>query len=538
MPSEVFDYVIVGGGAAGCVLASRLSEDRTVSVLLLEEGPGDRNLFVRVPGAYFRLMKTERVTFHESEPVAGAMGRRIGVMQARTLGGGTSINAMIYIRGQREDYDGWAAAGCDGWGWQDVLPYFRKAEGNTRLSGALHGTDGPLTVTDSPYRHFLSEAFVRAAQELEEPPGQPIRFNHDFNGESQLGAGFYQAMIRDGERASTARAYLWPALSRSNLQVRTGTTVARILMNGLRATGVAVAPGGVEVPVIARREVILTAGSLITPKLLMLSGIGPGAHLQSVGIPVIADLPGVGSNYQDHIVAPVDGRLNAPVGLIGQDRGFNALRHGAQWWLYRNGLLSSNLCEAGGFFDLDRDGRAEIQIHVLAAASTSWGVDKGMKPVHGLSVAPCLLTSRSRGSITLRSAEPRDPPKLDANYLSDERDARNLARGVRLARRFLMAPSLAKYLDGELLPGPDVADDDQALETYVRGHVQNAFHPVGTCAIGNGHQAVVDSKLRVRGVAGLRVADASVMPVIVRGNTTAPTVMIAERAAEFIRADA
>ena len=533
--NQPHDVIVVGGGAAGCALAARVSENPSIRVLLLEEGPPDNSLFIKMPGGYFKLMGTERTTPHESEPVPGAKNRRIGVMQARTLGGGLSINAMIYIRGQREDYDGWKADGCTGWGWDDVLPWFRKAEGNSRLAGPLHGTQGPLKVTDTGYRHVLSEAFVRAAQETGQALGLHLPYNHDFNGESQLGVGFYQAMIDGGERASTARTYLRSAGGRPNLTVLTHAKVSRVLFEGRRAVGVAVrVQGGAEQRLLARREVVLTAGSLISPKLLMLSGIGPGAHLQEHGIEVVADTPGVGRNYQDHIVAPVDGQLNGPIGLIGQDKGLNALRHGSQWWLFRSGLLSSNLCEAGGFLDLDGDGRAEIQIHVLAAASTSWAVSKGMPPVHGLSVAPCLLTSHSRGRISLRSANPEDRPRLDANYLSHPVDLVNLMRGVRVARSFLRAPSLVPYIRGEILPGSAVGDDDAALEDYVRGHAQNAFHPAGTCAMGTGRDAVVDLELRVRGVEGLRVADASVMPTLIRGNTTAPTVMIAERAADFL----
>ncbi|MDM0071526.1 GMC family oxidoreductase N-terminal domain-containing protein [Variovorax sp. J31P207] len=532
---KVHDVIVVGGGAAGCALAARLSEDPMLHVLLLEEGPTDNSLFIKMPGGYFKVMGTERTTPHESEPVPGAKNRRIGVMQARTLGGGLSINAMIYIRGQREDYEGWKSDGCAGWGWDDVLPWFKKSEGNSRLSGPLHGTCGPLKVTDTHYRHSLSEAFVRAAQETGEAMGLEMPYNHDFNGTSQLGVGFYQAMIDGGERASTARTYLRAAAGRENLTVLTDAKVSRVLFEGRRAVGVAVQLDGQgEQRLMARREVVLTAGSLISPKLLMLSGVGPGAHLQEHGIDVLVDLPGVGQNYQDHIVAPVDGQLSGPIGLIGQDKGLNALRHGSQWLMFRSGLLSSNLCEAGGFLDLDGDGRAEIQIHVLAAASTSWSASKGMPPVHGLSVAPCLLTSHSRGQIYLRSSNPDDRPRLDANYLSDPSDVVNLVRGVRVARRFLQAPSLAPYIRGEILPGASVGDDEAALEDYVRGHAQNAFHPAGTCAMGIGSDAVVDLELRVRGVEGLRVADASVMPTLIRGNTTAPTVMIAERAADFI----
>lgn len=536
MNTEGFDYIVIGGGASGCVVASRLSEDASARVLLLEEGTHDKNLFIRMNGGYFRMMGTQRTVAYQTEPQPQVNNRSIQVMQARTLGGGHSLNAMVYIRGQREDYDAWAAMGCTGWSYQDVLPYFKKAENNQRLSGPLHGNEGPLHVSDIGHRHVLSEAFIRAAQEAGEEAGVPIKYNDDFNGISQEGVGYYQTTSNNGERCSTARGYLRAAMGRPTLRVRTDSKVARILIENQRAIGVALLDShGNETHIGARKEVILCAGTLISPKLLMLSGIGPAQHLKDHAIKVVSDLPGVGENYQDHLVAPVDGKLKNPISLLGQDHGLKALRHGFEWMAFRTGILSSNLVENGGFFDLDGDGRPEIQIHTLAMASTSWGKLDGTPPEHGYSVAPCCLTSHSRGQVRLRSSDPSAAPILKANYLSDPADLENLVRGVRLARKILNAPSLAKYMDGELMPGPAISDDQGALEEYVRNHAQNAFHPAGTCAMGVGESAVVDLQLRVRGVTGLRVADASVMPVIPRGNTTAPVAMIAERVVDFIR---
>ncbi len=532
-PAATYDYIIVGGGSAGCVLTARLSEKPDTRVLLLEVGPDDNSLYVRIPAGLNHLIGSARTFVYRTEPEPAAHGRNLTVPQGRTLGGGSSVNGMVYIRGQREDYDDWRALGCAGWSFEDVLPWFRKAEGNARLADALHGTDGPLKVMDTPHHHPLSEAFIRAAQETGGVRNRPILYTADFNGESQEGVGFYQVTMHNGERGSTARYYLREAERRPNVEVHTGTLVTRVLMEGRRAVGVAYrdASGG-EIAVAARREVILTAGALATPRILMLSGIGPAAHLSEHAIPVVHDLPGVGGNFQDHLAVPVWATLKDPISILGQDRGLNALRHYLQWALFRTGLCTSNVVECGGFFDLDGDGRPDVQFHILPFLRAETG--RTPPPGHGVTIQPNLLACYSRGEVRLRSPDPAAEPLFRGNYLSHPEDVATLVRGVRFARRILKSPSLARLIAREILPGEDAPDDDATLEAHVREYAKTVFHPVGTCRMGTNGDAVVDLKLRVRGIEGLRVADASVMPEIVRGNTNAPTIMIAERAADFI----
>ncbi len=532
---EEFDYIVVGGGSAGCVLASRLSEKPDTRVLLLEEGPHDRTMWVRMPVGTFKLVGTESSFIFKTEPEAAAHGRTFVVPQGRMLGGGSSINGGVYIRGQREDYDEWQALGCPGWSFADVLPYFRKCEGNSRLAGPFHGTEGPLKVTDMPHRHPLSEACIRATQETGDFFNHDIPYNHDFNGASQEGVGFYQVTQQGGERGNTSRYYLRDnaAEHRPNLSIRHDTLVGRLLFEGKRAIGVAFRQkGGAETEATARREVVLTAGAFGTPKLLMLSGIGPAAHLKEHGVEVRADMAEVGGNFQDHISSPIWARLKAPIGLRGHEKGPTGLRHFLEWFFFRTGLLTSNIVESGGFFDLDGDGRPDVQFHFMPLIRGE--TEQKTPQVHGITVQPNLLECHSRGEVRLRSRDPADLPLFKGNYLSHPEDVATLLRGVRFARRILQAPSLAKLVAEEILPGVNTPDEDGPLIEHIRATAKTVFHPTSTCRMGTDPGAVVDPKLKLRGFEGVRIADASIMPKIIRGNTNAPTIMIAERAADFI----
>ena len=522
-----YDYVVVGGGSAGCVVAHRLVRAGR-SVLLLEAGPSDNLLYIRMPATFVRVIGTARTWPYQTEPQAQAAGRTLHVPQGRTLGGGSSVHAMVYIRGARQDYDDWAAQGCSDWSWDDVLPAFKRAECNERLSEPLHGTDGPLRVTDG-YRHPLSRAFVKAAQEA------GLRYNDDFNGERQEGVGFYQSTTFDGERGSTSATYLAAVLGDPRLTVVTGAHVLRVVVRNGEATGVEYRrDDGTTVAAGARCEVVLAAGALASPKILQLSGIGPGGELQALGVDVVRDLPGVGRNYQDHLEVSVYGRTHDPISLFGSDRGLTALRHGLQWLAFRTGLLTSTVVESGGFADTSGSGRPDIQFHVLPVLVGD--VDREPLPGHGLSINPCFLRPKSRGSVRLRSADPMAPILFDGGYLTEQADVDTLVRGLKLARRILRAPSLRKLVSEELAPQRNEACADAALEDYARRYAKTVYHPAGTCRMGapDDARAVVDPLLRVRGVGRLRVCDASVMPTIVGGNTNAPTIMIAERCAEFM----
>lgn len=526
---EHYDYIVVGAGSAGCVVTTRLIEAGK-SVLVLEAGAKDNTPLIHIPAMFFRLIGSKRFWMYESEPEAGLKGRPFFVPQGKTLGGGSSVNAMIYIRGQHQDYDDWRDAGCLGWGFDDVLPFFMKAEANERLSAPFHGSDGLLKVTDCRYRHPLGYAFLRAAQEAGVP------YNDDFNGAQQEGVGFYQNTISAARRGSTAATYLKSVQSSPLLTIRTETRVDEIILENGAAAGVryggATAGGGAGIEARAREEVIISAGALATPKILMLNGIGHADHLGEMDIPVRRDLPGVGANFHDHVGAPIYSEINQPLGFYGQDRGFKAIRHGLEYFLFRRGILSSNLIETGGFVDTNGSGRPDVQFHVIPVLSGD--VDAPPPAVHGLSINPCVLRPKSRGSVKLRSPKADDPILLHAGVLSDQEDVDTLVRGVKLGRKIFRSPALAKLVKQELKPGGPDDLPDERIADFVRDVGKTVYHPVGTCRMGQDEMAVVDPQLRVRGVPRLRVADASVMPTVTSGNTNAPSIMIGERCADFL----
>jgi choline dehydrogenase-like flavoprotein len=526
-----YDYVIVGAGSGGAALAARLAEycpDATVA--LVEAGPHtERNLLVNMPLGVAATVPLRLATNYgyQTTPQAGLAGRRGYQPRGRGFGGSSAINAMVYTRGHPLDYDEWAQLGCTGWSWADVLPYFRRAEGNERGADALHGADGPLAVSDLRYRNPFSQRFVRAAIEAGFAP------NHDFNGPLQEGVGFFQVTQREGRRCSVAQAYLYDR-PRANLHRMAHSTVLRVLFEGKRAIGVDVVRNGRLETIEARAEVVLAAGAFNSPQLLMCSGIGPAGHLREQGVQVLHDAPQVGRNLIDHIDLAINRRVRSTE-LTGYSlRGFarmvpqffEFMRHG-------RGMMTSNVAEAGAFLrSRPALARPDLQMHFCTALVDDhsrrlhWG--------HGYSLHVCVLRPYSRGTVTLASGDARVAPVIDPRYLSDARDVDLLVEGARLARRILDAPSLASCGGRELYT--HAVQSDAEWRAAIAAHADTLYHPVGTCRMGSDADSVVDPLLRVRGVEGLRVVDASVMPTLIGGNTNAPTVMIAERAAEWMAA--
>lgn len=529
----LFDYIVIGGGSAGSVLAGRLTEDPAVRVCLLEAGPADKSVLIHCPAGLAVMAKFELNGWGQNTTPQAALNGRQGYQpRGKVLGGSSSINAMVYVRGQHADYDHWAAQGNPGWGWEDVKPYFLRAEHNERGTDAWHGQGGPLNVADLRSPHRFSQLFNEAGVQAGHP------HNTDFNGATQEGVGMYQVTHKNGERHSVAKGYLTPHLARSNLQVVTGAHATRILFEGRRAVGVEYRQGGALHQVRASREVLLSAGALLSPQLLMLSGVGPGAHLQRHGIPVLHDLPGVGQHLHDHpdVVQVMDAPQLKDLFGISTSGMWSQLRGVLEWRRSRTGMLTTNFAEAGGFIKSDpAEAAPDLQLHFVIGKL----VDHGRKTVlgHGYSAHVCLLQPRSRGTVALATKDPMALPLVDPRFLEDADDMRRMVRGFQRLRDILAQPALARFGAREL-PASAGAQTPAQIEQFIRQYADTIYHPVGTCRMGPGPLDVVDAQLRVHGLQGLRVVDASIMPRIVSGNTNAPTVMIAEKAVDMLRATA
>lgn len=516
-----FDYIIVGGGSSGCTLAARLSEDPAVSVLLIESGVKDSNPFHHIPAGY-ALLGQRYYWGYRSVPLEFAHRRSIDLPQGQILGGGSSVNAMVVTRGAARDYDRWAGKyGCLGWSFRDVLPYFRRSETNDTFSGEFHGDSGPLGVSSAvPFP--LTKDFVQAAQQA------GIPYTDDFNGAELGGCGFYQMSIRHGRRCSAAVAYLGMAKGRKNLTIRTGAEVYKVLIRSGRAAGVRMLQGGRVVEVHAEREVLVAAGAVGSPKLLLLSGIGPAKDLEKLGIPVELDLPGVGKNLHDHARVDLYYELKGPHSLDHYKKLWRVAALGLQYILFRSGPCASNLLDGGGFWwGNDEDDDPNVQFFFVPMSSD-------VPYRNGCSMNTYELRPRSRGSVKLQSADPKQHPLIDTNFFADPRDMVRTVEAVKLCQTIARQPALARYIKQEFAPGAAVNTYEQYAE-YVRANVGTGYHLVGSCKMGVGDDAVVGADLRVRGIEALRVCDSSIMPEIVSANTNAPTIMIAEKGADLIR---
>ena len=528
MALTTVDYVIVGAGSAGCVLADRLSADGRASVLLLEAGPRDAYPWIHIPIGYAKTMFNRELNWcFYTEPEPGMNGRKIYWPCGKTLGGSSSINGLIAIRGQAQDYDAWAAAGNDGWSYREVLPYFKRLEHALEGDPVFHGFSGPVWSSPIRRKHALIEAVIAGCAELGIPR------NDDFNGARQEGAGYYQLTTRRGWRCSTATAYLKPARRRANLRVETGAQVIQIAFEGRRAAGVVYRHAGSDATVRARREVLLCAGAVQTPQLLQLSGVGPQALLAEFGIPLVHELPGVGQNLQDHLQARVIFECTRPITTNDDLKSlWRTLRMGLEYVLTRGGPMAVGINQGGIFARADPAAATpDLQFHIATLSS-----DMAGSPPHafsGFTMSVCQLRPESRGFVRLKSADPLTPPAIQPNYLAAAKDRTTLVAGIKLARRLAATRALAPYVRREYRPGVE-ASSEEALLAFARDKGATIFHPSGTCKMGSDALAVVDSALRVYGVERLRVVDCSVMPTLTSGNTNLPVIMIAEKAADLI----
>ncbi len=526
-----FDYVIVGAGSAGCVLANRLSADPSRRVLLIEAGPPDSYIWIHIPVGYFKTMHNPRTDWcMKAEPDPGLNGRQIQWPRGRVLGGSSSINGLLYVRGQAEDYDQWRQLGCTGWSYDDVLPYFRRSEDQERGEDAFHGVGGPLAVSNMRVQRDVCDAYIEAAEEIGIPR------NDDFNGATQEGAGYFQLTARNGRRCSAAVGYLNPVKRRPNLRIVTGTLVHRILVEDGRATGVELEIGGTRQLVRTAGEVLLSAGAINSPHLLELSGIGRGEVLQDIGVPMVRELPGVGENLQDHLQARSVYKSNRPTLNDEVNHPVRKMLIGLDYMMRRRGPMTmgaSQVC----IFARTHPSKAtpDVQFHIQPLSADKPG--DGLHRYSAFTASVCQLRPESRGRLLPRSSDPRETVAIHANYLATLTDQQTLVDGMKLARRLAATRALSPYIVEELVPGLPVRTDEDLLEN-ARNTATTIYHPVGTCKMGTDPGAVVDARLRVRGVRGLRVVDASIMPTLVSGNTNAPAIMIGEKAASMIVEDA
>jgi choline dehydrogenase len=535
MDAGSFDFIVTGAGSAGAALAARLSEDGRHRVLLLEAGPPDTNPWIHIPLGFARIYVDPAVNWRfESAPHPQLNGRSMYVPRGKTLGGTSAINGMVYMRGHPRDYDGWRQRGCTGWDWDSVLPFFRKAENQQRGEDEFHGVGGPLTVSDQPARSALCDAMIAAAGQAGIPP------TADFNGVQQEGAGYYQCTVGNRRRWSTARAYLAPAQGRANLVIRTRCHATRVLIEDGRATGVAFRSPQGEETARARREVIVSGGAYGSPQLLMLSGLGPAGHLRAMGIAVQRDMPAVGANLHDHFAVYMQWRCTRPITFNDLENSWpRKIAAGIRYALTRGGPMAVNGIRAGLFTRTDpRLERPDLQINLLEWSTLERSA-KGVRPhpFPGFTLCPVHLSPDGRGTVRLGSPDPLAPPAIAFGFLGSAYDMRAMVAGMRLARRIAAQPALAPFVAAEIFPGPACASDAD-LEGLVREAGLTNHHPAGSCAMGTGSNTVVDPRLRVHGVGGLRVADASIMPAVVAGNTNAPSIMIGEKAAAMILEDA
>lgn len=515
----MFDYVIVGAGAAGCVLANRLTEDSSVKVLLLEAGGADKKQEIHIPAAFNKLFKSECDWAYFTEPLEHMNNRQMYWPRGKVLGGSTSINAMVYSRANAKDHDAW---NIEGWSYADILPYYKKSENNERGADDFHGVGGELNVADQRCVNPLTHLFLEAAQ------GCGLKLNDDLNGASQEGVGLLQVTQKGGKRHSTAAAFLKPALSRPNLTVKTGAQVTRLLFDGNKAIGVEFAQGGKIESARVNREVLLSGGSINSPQTLMLSGIGPADHLRAMGIPVVADLPGVGKNLHDHLLIGVEYQCNEPIGLHKADNFKNILRY----LLFKQGPLTSNVAEAAAFLSINGSAIPNIEL-VFAPV---FYMDNGFAnpDLHGFSIGIALQKPESSGHIRLKSTDPLAAPAIQPNYLAAEKDVAVCVEAMKLSREILNSKQFDRFRGKEWWPGED-AKTDNDFAAHIRQTADTIYHPIGTCKMGVDSMAVVDFQLRVRGVEGLRVVDASVIPLQITGHTQAPTLVIAEKAADLLK---